>query len=87
MKHLNFTVSETTERTFDLPLDKAVELIKELKANDEFLQGDEVDLEDSKSIAEFFAYNNLLDELLNFEKYNDYVESEVVENKIYEDKE
>ena len=87
MKYLNFTVSETTGRTFELPLDKAVKLIKELKANDEFLQEEEVDLEDSNSIAKFFAYNNLLDELSNYEKSNDYVESKVVADKIYEGKE
>ena len=85
MKFLNFTVAETSGRTFELPLEKAVEIIKQMQ-EDEYFDGQEVDLEDSYEVANFLM-NYGLDEIAKYELNNDYVDLVLADNKIYEGKE
>ena len=75
MKYLQFTVAETTGRTFSIPMDKLEEIIKTLKDGDEFLQDEEVDTTDAYEVASFLNRNGLLDEIYNYEKdlYNESV--------------
>lgn len=85
MKHLNFSVAETTGRTFDLPLETAIEIIKRLQAEDEFLQEDNVDFNNEVDVASFFNRNGLLDELYKYERDNSVFDSVVVDTKTYEE--
>ena len=84
MKYLQFTVAETTGRTFSIPMDKLEEIIKTLKDGDEFLQDEEVDTTDAYEVASFLNRNGLLDEIYNYEKDNSYIETVVADSKIVE---
>lgn len=84
MKYLQFTVAETTGRTFSIPMDKLEEIIKTLKDGDEFLQDEEVDTTDAYEVASFLNRNGLLDEIYNYEKDNSYVETVVADSKVVE---
>lgn len=86
MKYLQFTVAETTGRTFSIPMDKLEEIIKTLKDSDEFLQDEEVDTTDAYEVASFLNRNGLLDEIYNYEKDNSYIETVVADSKIVETK-
>lgn len=86
MKYLQFTVAETTGRTFSIPMDKLEEIIKTLKDGDEFLQDEEVDTTDAYEVASFLNRNGLLDEIYNYEKDNSYIETVVADSKIVETK-
>ena len=86
MKYLQFTVAETTGRTFEIPMDKLEEIIKTLKDGDEFLQDEEVDTTDAYEVASFLNRNGLLDEIYNYEKDNSYIETVVADSKIVETK-
>ena len=86
MKYLQFTVAETTGRTFAIPMDKLEEIIKTLKDGDEFLQDEEVDTTDAYEVASFLNRNGLLDEIYNYEKDNSYIETVVADSKIVETK-
>ena len=81
-KFLNFTVAETSGRTFELPLEKAVEIVKQMQ-EDEYYDGQEVDLENSYEVANFLM-NFGLDEIAKYELSNDYVDLVLADNKIYE---
>ena len=84
MKYLQFTVAETTGRTFEIPMDKLEEIIKTLKDGDEFLQDEEVDTTDAYEVASFLNRNGLLDEIYNYEKDNSYIETVVADSKVVE---
>lgn len=84
MKYLQFTVAETTGRTFSIPMDKLEEIIKTLKDGDEFLQDEEVDTTDAYEVASFLNRNGLLDEIYNYEKDNSYIETVVADSKVVE---
>lgn len=84
MKYLQFTVAETTGRTFSIPMDKLEEIIKTLKDSDEFLQDEEVDTTDAYEVASFLNRNGLLDEIYNYEKDNSYIETVVADSKVVE---
>ena len=84
MKYVQFTVAETTGRTFAIPMDKLEEIIKTLKDGDEFLQDEEVDTTDAYEVASFFNRNGLLDEIYNYEKDNSYIETVVADSKVVE---
>ena len=86
MRYLQFTVAETTGRTFAIPMDKLEEIIKTLKDGDEFLQDEEVDTTDAYEVASFLNRNGLLDEIYNYEKDNSYIETVVADSKIVETK-
>ena len=84
MKYVQFTVAETTGRTFSIPMDKLEEIIKTLKDGDEFLQDEEVDTTDAYEVASFLNRNGLLDEIYNYEKDNSYIETVVADSKVVE---
>ena len=86
MRYLQFTVAETTGRTFAIPMDKLEEIIKTLKDGDEFLQDEEVDTTDAYEVASFLNRNGLLDEIYNYEKDNSYIETVVADSKVVETK-
>lgn len=68
-KFLNFTVAETSGRTFEVPMDKVQELIKERGIED-------VDFNDDDEVASILK-DELLDELASYEKDNQFVEVEL----------
>ena len=73
-KFLNFTIAETSGRTFEVPMDKVQELLK--TAQEEAKEyGDtlEVDLEDDYEVARFLV-DYCLDEISADEKANDYLD-------------
>ena len=86
MKYLNFTVAETSGRTFELPLEKAIEIIKRIKEEDKYID-DEVDFTDEDEVAEFFVHNGYLSEVANYETSNEHVETVLADSRIYEGKE
>ena len=74
MKYLNFTIAETSGRTFEVPMAKVIGLVK--TAQEEAKKyGDtlEVDLEDDDDLA-CFLVDYCLDEISEDEKRNDYYE-------------
>ena len=74
MKYLNFTIAETSGRTFEVPMDKVQELLR--TAQEEAKKyGDtlEVDLEDDYEVARFLV-DYCLDEISEDEKANDYLD-------------
>ena len=73
-KFLNFSVVETTGRTFEIPLDKAIELIK-ASTDEDISNWNEVDMAD-------FLYNQLSDNVLAYEKDNCYYESHIQDEEI-----
>lgn len=73
-KFLNFTIAETSGRTFEVPMDKVQELLR--TAQEEAKKyGDtlEVDLEDDYEVAQFLV-DYCLDEISADEKANDYLD-------------
>ena len=68
-KFLNFTIAETSGRTFEVPMDKVQELIKERGIED-------VDFNDDDEVASILK-DELLDELASYEKDNQFVEVEL----------
>lgn len=68
-KFLNFTVAETSGRTFEVPMDKVQELIKEHGIED-------VDFNADDEVASILK-DELLDELASYEKGNSFVEVEL----------
>ena len=68
MKSLLFSVCEQSGRTFELPLEKAVEILKEY--------GEDCDNWNADEIAETL-YNNYSDDISKYEKENCYFESYV----------
>ena len=83
MKYLNFTVAETSGRTFELSLDKAKEIIKRLKEDAYYLSDEEVDLDDDYEVAHFLM-NFGLDEITKYELSNDYVDLVLADHKVFE---
>ena len=74
-KFLNFTVAETSGRTFEVPMDKVEELIEQYKRNmfeDTGLIPD-VDTTDDYEIAKILK-DYFLDDISEDEKGNDYYE-------------
>ena len=82
MKYLNFTVAETSGRTFELPLDKAKEIIKRLK-EDDYLSDEDVDLDDDYEVANFLM-NFGLDEIAKYELSKDYIDLVLADHKVFE---
>ena len=86
-KYLNFTVAETSGRTFEIPMDKVKEILEYMK-QDEYLAEEiaQIDLEDSYQVANFFM-NFGLDEISRYEFGNDYFDLTLAEHKFLEIKE
>lgn len=72
-KFLKFSVVETTGRTFEIPMEKVKELIK--NADEDTSSWNEVDMAD-------FLYNSLQDEVLTYEKENSYFDSYIQDEEI-----
>jgi hypothetical protein len=74
MKYLNFTIAETSGRTFEVPMERVIGLVKtaqeEAKKHGNTL---EVDLENDYEVARFLV-DYCLDEISADEKANDYYE-------------
>lgn len=72
-KFLKFSVVETTGRTFEIPMEKVKELIK--NADEDTSSWNEVDMAD-------FLYNSVQDEIFSYEKENSYFESYIQDEEI-----
>ena len=81
-KMFNFSVNEISGRTFELPYDKAIEIIKENYPND-----DNIDLDNLEEyeIARIL-WNFCFDDIEKHELDNDTFESTIDETKVYETK-
>ena len=80
-KHLNFSVAESSGRTFEISIERVKEILDEMK-QDEYLaeEIENLDLEDDYQLATFFM-NYGLDAIAKYELKNDYIELELVEHK------
>ena len=87
MKYLNFSVTEESGRTFEMPMEKAVEIVNQIKENDEYVKDVNVDLTDGHSIAKFLMYYGFLDEVAKYEINNDYTEQFLSDSYVYESEE
>ena len=72
-KFLKFSVVETTGRTFEIPMEKVKELIK--NADEDTSSWNEVDMAD-------FLYNSVQDEIFSYEKENSYFDSYIQDEEI-----
>ena len=72
-KFLKFSVVENVGRTFEVPMEKVKELIK--NSEEDTSSWNEVDMAD-------FLYNSLQDEVLTYEKENCYYESYIQDEEI-----
>jgi len=81
-KMFNFSVNEISGRTFELPYDKAIEIIKVNYPND-----DNIDLDNLEEyeIARIL-WNFCFDDIAKHELDNDTFESTIDETKVYETK-
>lgn len=84
MKFLNFSITEETGRTFEIPYDKALELIEEIKADNKHLADEKTSNE--YEMAHFFTQAGL-DEIAKYELDNDYFESTLTDVNLYETEE
>lgn len=84
MKYLNFSITEESGRTFELPMEKAVEIVNQIKENDKYVKDVKVDLTDGHSIAKFLMYYGYLDEVAKYEIDNDYTEQFLSDDFVYE---
>lgn len=80
-KHLNFTVAETSGRTFEISMDKVKEILDEMK-KDEYLAEEiaNLNLEDDYEVASFFT-NNGLNKLVKYELDNSRIETVLADSK------
>ena len=69
MKYLDFTITETTGRTFLVPMNEVEKLLKENGLED-------VDINNKEELAEVLK-DNFLDDIARHEKQNDFLEIEV----------
>ena len=69
MKYLDFTITETTGRTFFVPMNEVEKLLKENGLGD-------VDINNKEELAEVLK-DNFLDDIARHEKQNDFLEIEV----------
>ena len=76
MKYLNFSIAETSGRTFEVPMDKVLELVKEHTEDyASFGETVDVDINDDYELARVMLEH--LDDLSTYELNNDYVETEI----------
>lgn len=81
MKYLNFTVAETSGRTFEISMDKVKEILDEMKKDEYFAEEiEKINLEDDYEIANFFM-NFGLDEIAKYELNNDYMDLTLADSK------
>ena len=81
MKLINFSITESTGRTFELSVEKAKEIIETMKANEPECCGSiEVDYDNCTDIANILS-TYCLDDLCKYERNNCYYETTVVDEK------
>ena len=80
-KYINFTVSETRGRTFEMPYDTALNLIEKIKKEDKWVA--DIDIKDEDDIAKFFCDYDL-DQIHGYELDNDYYETIVTDTEVGE---
>ena len=82
-KFLNFTIAETSGRTFEVPMDKVLKLVEKYKQDmleDTGLIPD-TDINDDYEVAQILK-DFFLDEISENEKGNDYYETTLSDSKI-----
>ncbi len=79
-KMFNFSVNETSGRTFELPYDEAIKIIKANYPNNDNINLDNLE---EYEIARLL-WNFCLDDIAQHELDNDSFESSIDETKIYE---
>ena len=81
-KFLNFTIAETSGRTFEVPMDKVLELVEQYKRDySEYENKDiDIDITDSYDLAKVLM--DYPDDIANYELNNDYVDWEIADSKI-----
>ena len=77
MKLINFSITEISGRTFEIPLDKAKEIIADIK-KDECFKDYKVNLDNTEEVVRFL-YLYGLDNLHKYELSNDYYETQLVD--------
>lgn len=79
MKYLNFTLTETYSRTFEIPMDKVQELIKEHNI-------EPVDFDNEEELASLLGDVDTfkLNEIATYETDNHFVDNEVCWNEFIE---
>lgn len=77
MKLINFSITEISGRTFEIPLDKAKEIIADIK-KDEYFKDCKVNLDNTEEVVRFL-YLYGLDNLHKYELSNDYYETQLVD--------
>ena len=75
-KYLRFSICEQSGRTFNIPLDKALELIKQ-DTDEDTSSWNECDIAD-------YLYNQIPDDIWEYETANDYFESNIQDEEIYD---
>ena len=75
-KYLRFSICEQSGRTFNIPLDKALELIKQ-DTDEDTSSWNECDIAD-------YLYNQIPDMIEKYEKENCYYETHVQDEEIYD---
>ena len=83
-KYLNFSITEETGRTFELPMEEAAKIVNQIKENDEYVKDVKVDVTDGHSIAKFLVWYGYLDEVARYEIDNDYIEQLLCDTKVFE---
>ena len=78
-KMFNFSVNEISGRTFELPYDKAIEIIKE-NCPDKYVDFEKIS---EYELAELL-WDYCLDDIAKHELDNDTFQSEIDETKVYE---
>ena len=80
-RYLNFTVAETSGRTFELSVEQIKEIIEKMR-QDKYLAEEiaKVDLKDDYQVASFFM-NFGLDEIAKYELNNDYTDLVLADSK------
>ena len=79
-KFLNFTIAETSGRTFEVPMDKVLELVEQHKRDYSEYENKDIDITDSYDLAKVLM--NYTDDIANYELNNDYVDWEIADSKI-----
>ena len=79
-KFLNFTIAETSGRTFEVPMDKVLELVERHKRDYSDYENKSIDVTDSYDLAKVLM--NYTDDIANYELNNDYVDWEIADSKI-----
>ena len=77
MKLINFSITEISGRTFEIPLDKAKEIIADIK-KDKYFKDCKVNLDNTEEVVRFL-YLYGLDNLHKYELSNDYYETQLVD--------